>query len=344
MVANLTAKTSGSISVNECHSVYRYTWNSSPIATTTGAWFAGIAKDSPVETVTDSIKYRIGTNNTLFSSKLVIDRDGNVGIGTTSPTQRLDVSGNVNATGVGVGLSNESLLNSLGSVIIESPAIDTVAQIQQGIFPAGNGQLALVGGINEFGNTAGNGSLMVFCGSTKADGTDNYRSFGMIGAFKENHINEDRAGYLALGSRSNVAPTDEIIEHMRITSNGDVIISNDKSAVLSLKSGDGTNIDCLINMYENDNLRWTLRNQGDDNDRFHIQNLDEDGITVVKRFTILKDGKVGIGKASPTEKLDVSGNVNAEHYYVNSTPGFNGSFTVDGVTVTVTNGIITNVV
>jgi len=125
---------------------------------------------------------------------------------------------------MGVGISDESVLNVLnprGSVMIESPAIDTISEIQQGVFPRGNGQLALVGGINEAGNTAGNGSLMVFCGSTKADGTDNYRSFGMIGAFKENDTNGSRAGYLALGSRSGTSPQ-EVYERMRITSTGNV--------------------------------------------------------------------------------------------------------------------------
>jgi hypothetical protein len=140
--------------------------------------------------------------------------------------------GNVNATGdlivggrVGIGISDESELNKpkpRGVVMIESPAIDPVSNIQEGYFPEGNGQLAVVGGINEFGNTAGNGSLMVFCGSTKADGTDNYRSFGMIGAFKENETDGDRSGYLALGTRYNISPDRDVFERMRITSTGNV--------------------------------------------------------------------------------------------------------------------------
>ena len=198
--------------------------------------------------------------------------------------------------------------------------------------------------------------------------------------------------------------------------------SSDTDAVINLKSGNSD--DCLINMYENDVLKWTLRNQGDNSDRFYIQSS---GGAVEKRFTIEQDGNVGIGTTnpgqklhvgdgvesnlfiqvqqnggsmyigqssidkfglpggeahiiqaiskpfgigtqtssnvvigtdnqprihinstgevgvgttSPTQLLDVSGNVNAEHYYVNGNVGFTGSgnFT----TFTIENGIITS--
>ena len=97
---DLTADTFGSApnikSKNESQVVNKYTWNSSPIQT--GAWYSGVAKDQLIEGVTDVIKYCIGTGNKLGNSKLVIGREGNVGIGKTSPAHRLDVSGNVNAT------------------------------------------------------------------------------------------------------------------------------------------------------------------------------------------------------------------------------------------------------
>ena len=83
---------------------------------------------------------------------------------------------------------------------------------------------------------------------------------------------------------------------------GNVIIRNDTSAILSLKSGEGSDIDCLINMYENDNLKWTLRNQGDNDDRFYIQS--SSGGTQ-KRFTIEQGGNVGIGQPDPSQKLHI---------------------------------------
>lgn len=292
---------------------------------------------------------------------------------------------------MGVGLSNESELNKpkpRGSLIIESPAIDSISDVQQGSFPEGNGQLALVGGINETGNTAGNGSLMVFCGSTRDAGTDNYRSFGMIGGFKENDNDGDRAGYLALGTRQTVPGARDIYERMRITSTGNVGIGttnptrklhvyNEGDSIIKVESNTSTAYTEMVTDLTADTFgsapniksknesqsvyRYTWNSSPITIGSWYAGIAKDSPVETVtdsikyrigtgntlgsSKLVIDRDGNVGIGTTSPTQSLDVSGNVNAEHYYVNSNVGASGSFTTtDGKTVTVENGIITGIV
>ncbi|TAF73492.1 MAG: hypothetical protein EAZ53_12580 [Bacteroidetes bacterium] len=65
---------------------------------------------------------KIYTNNT---EKVRIDSDGNVGIGTTAPTQKLSVAGNINLTGTGTGLifDDGTFANSWQPVLANSAAI-----------------------------------------------------------------------------------------------------------------------------------------------------------------------------------------------------------------------------
>ncbi|MCX5692974.1 MAG: hypothetical protein NTX47_04740 [Candidatus Omnitrophica bacterium] len=56
-------------------------------------------------------------------------------------------------------------------------------------------------------------------------------------------------------------------------------------------------------------------------------------------------GNVGIGATSASNKLDVTGTVNATAYSVNGTAGFTGTFLdLNGKIVTVKNGIIISVI
>lgn len=59
----------------------------------------------------------------------------------------------------------------------------------------------------------------------------------------------------------------------------------------------------------------------------------------------IKCVKFGINTETPTDELEVNGNINATGYKVGGTTGASGSFTtVDAKTVTVVNGIITAIV
>jgi hypothetical protein len=117
--------------------------------------------------------------------------------------------------------------------------------------------------------------------------------------------------YIGHGSSFDISTNEEL--HIKssqdiIMDSSQVIIDGRQSistnATLSLHSGDGK--DCLINMIEDNVTRWTLRNQGNNGDRFFIQG---EGGANDKWFTLEQtSGNCGIGSVNPTHKLDVNGN------------------------------------
>ena len=56
------------------------------------------------------------TNATNFSHQMVIDQDGNVGIGDTSPSYKLDVNGTIYGDIINIGSSSNYIENSTGNM------------------------------------------------------------------------------------------------------------------------------------------------------------------------------------------------------------------------------------
>ena len=120
--------------------------------------------------------------STRTSDALVIKTDGKVGIGTTAPSSRGTLEVVRAHQGLSAGNGGISVLSS------DSWAIDKGGQI-------------------------------VFGGAISA--SDTSRTFGLIGGYKENTTDGNRAGYLQFGVREGTGAKD-IVERMRIASEGNV--------------------------------------------------------------------------------------------------------------------------
>jgi hypothetical protein len=171
---------------------------------------------------------------TLYA-RMVIDRDGNVGIGTTSPTKKLHVNGDVRITGHTV---NEGWLQAAGSN-----------------FSVGNNSYGVFLGTYSGGTSISPGEIIL---STQAktgwavgDGLGRIRFF--------------------LGDSSGVGVRD-VAKIEAVSENGDGSATTTASGALA----------------------------------FHTSPHNSQ---VVERLRINKDGKVGIGTTTPSQKLDVIGRI-----------------------------------
>ena len=227
---------------------------------------------SSIRTVATDISARQGeltfwTVNTTLQQRMVIDTDGNVGIGTNTPFGKVDIQYDMDVdtgsiTGLTAGVSQYGNINFSGVLAQGAGAASTS---MQGITWQVNNYL----GSTNYGNQA-----QIVVGNN-----------GSVGTFM---------GFFTSGNYG-AAP----VEAIRIDSAQNVGIGTDlPSSKLHLRDP-GTNSDVGIKI-GNDSRDWNLKVMGSVSDSLQFFTHDNSNV-----MTILPSGSVGIGATSPSSKLHV---------------------------------------
>ena len=249
-----------------------------------------------------------------YTERMRIHTDGNIAIGTSSPTERLTVLGNQNITGkLAVGASaahgsfdfyNQNTAYFNGAVTIDDNLFVTSGNVGIGTSsPSANLE------ITQSGNNVG---LLV------AGGGYNYTAkFESVDA-EANIIIEDNNSTND-GNMIGVATNDmyfitDTAERMRIDSSGKVGIGT-SSPSLRLHSKDTGNYQLDL---DSGGTRWRMGAgwSGYYQNHFLLANT-TDGI----RMAIDTNGKVGIGTALPSHKLTIEGTTSSTTTRVKTTTG-----------------------
>ena len=234
------------------------------------------------------------------TERMRIASDGNVGIGTTSPTANLEIN-----TGSTSSVNITSQLN--GSIAFGNVSGSSQAPVIVGKSSSNNSPLTFIGAATN-ANTNGD---VVFNARE-----NNNSTFATLTnpAFKFQHYTTDlvtilRSGNVGIGTSS---PSAKLEVAGDILSTGDITIDNSTGdPFLKLKT----------NAQE-----YVIRIDQSDAEKFQIRDITNS----LTPFTIDSSGNVGIGTASPSEKLDVTGNISLAGSVIhvgdtNTSFGFHGN-------------------
>ena len=273
---------------------------------------------------------------TANTDRMIITSVGNVGVGTTSPSFKLDVSGdgirNIRSTAGWAGWF-ENTASSSGVVITagtdsgDAPLLVRKQDATEIFSVRGNGVSWFNGGNVGIGTTNPQEELHI--ASTvpviRIEDTDGGYA-QIVGSNGSLSLRADQANTVA---SSVIDFTIDNSEKMRITSTGNVGIGTTSPGErLTVNSNGSTNSVLKINALDNRGAsRYAL--QIDDNDANSRGSLYIDTLTGP---SIITTGNVGINTTAPTEKLAVTGNIETTEAASGVKIGFNvgDSFTLNG--------------
>ena len=307
------------------------------------------------------LHFKFGTNTEIPSNnnptKLLIDKDGNVGIGTTIPDSKLDVTGgnitvNTDST-VFMDFKYGSANSETSRGTIKTDGVDlkinTTADLQ--LLPGGNvgigttspsQELHVSGGVLIDGNittpTAGTKGLLLdyYEGKSRywSRGTDDQTRgshYFYISDTDELVANNQQLTAMVISSSGNVGIGTETPQYALDFSTGKSIrlLGQDNGTVIRIGAGDGSNnvtllrIDGSSTPIGNENYKGTSetgslgfsikymgKNIQNDNS-FSIFSDNQKSDVPIEALTILQDGNVGIKSNRPSHSLSVGGDVSA---------------------------------
>lgn len=235
------------------------------------------------------------------TSVMALQDGGNVGIGTSTPSTKLDVNGNANVNG-SLTVANRSILtgNTAGQeamIVNQAQATGSIADFRQG----NTSQMTLTnGGSLGLGTTTPQEKLDVKGGARITDGAN-----GVLTMYGDNQGVRMVVGKLQGGTRDFRLEDATNGERLRVTSGGSVGIGTssplEKLDIVGggIRSTDGIN--GVLSMYgDNQGARLVIgKLQGGTRD-FRIEDA-----TNGERFRITSGGNVGVGVTNPLASMHI---------------------------------------
>ncbi|MEK6577886.1 MAG: hypothetical protein AABZ55_01550, partial [Bdellovibrionota bacterium] len=269
---------------------------------------------------TDGNKFKI-TDATGPSTRLTIDSSGNVGVGTTSPTAKLDVAGNISAT------SNDSItidaINSLGG----GQAIHGWAGNTNGV--GINGEATAIGGIGVRGaanvgisgyfqaNSAANINPTLVTQQNGAGIGDLFQAQNAAGTAL---VNISSAGNLGIGTSTPVSKLD-ILGNVNVGGtdvNGNYGVQFVNRTDHGLFQAANTSNIYLSSL---ESIRINIDSNNNSTSTFSIAHSGNGEAGGLELFRIQEDGNVGIGTTSPAFLVHTYGTADYTNGIQMDTPG-----------------------